>query len=137
MDDSTLHTLTISSVYTHDDESPVSVHSVPLHIPLSPISKVADDSDTDGESVRYRQMESTLMERPEFSVLTAVSGLSSSPTLSKEGEEALLTDQDVMEIKYIYTVIYIYIYIYIIIYNIYRYNIHLFMYGVYRAKASP
>ena len=53
MDDSTLHTLTISSVYTHDDESPVSVHSVPLHIPLSPISKVADDSDTDGESVRW------------------------------------------------------------------------------------
>ena len=51
MDDSTLHTLTISSVDhdTHDDaESPASVHSVPLHIPLSPIPKVADDSDTDG-----------------------------------------------------------------------------------------
>ena len=96
LDDSTLASLTTSSVCSHDDgESFVaSVHGEPHHISLSPIPKTADDSSTDDESVGYEQMESTLLQ-PEMSLLTTVSDMST-PCLNKEGEEKLSTS-DVTE----------------------------------------
>ena len=69
------------------------------------------------------------MERPEFSVLTAVRPVFL--THSQQGRRGGVVDRSRCDGNQVH------IYSHIYIYNIYRYNIHLFMYGVYRAKASP